>query len=161
MATGISDEGRRAEESFRELTGAARCAKPADGDAIVGGHHVEVKKASTTTVNQVRAVKYLTLVVLSTKDECWYVVPPHEVVRLCAERPRGQHTENPLESVTLSTNRMARFRVDNPNDLAAVVRRCAEEGERHEAVKRTMADIHEKCVALAAKARKRAIGALS
>lgn len=94
MTNGISRAGRIAEQRFREITGAAPTGRTSDGDALLEGRPVEVKQASTNTLNQVRPVKYLPLVVLDTRTSGWYVVPPDEVVRLAAQRGRGQHTDS-------------------------------------------------------------------
>ncbi len=60
---GISGGGRSAEAMFRELTGAEPSAEAAKGDATLEGYQVEVKRATSNTVNQVRAVKYIPVVV--------------------------------------------------------------------------------------------------
>ncbi len=65
MAFGISSGGADAESQFIALTGATQAPRAADGDAVLEGHLVEVKRASSATLNQVRATKYITLVVPS------------------------------------------------------------------------------------------------
>lgn len=110
---GISGGGRLAESRFLELTGAVAAEKAALGDALLDGHYVEIKQASRTTLNQVRAVKYILLVAYFVPEEQWYVVPANEVVRQCASKERGQHTENPFESATLNLNKLAKFKVDD------------------------------------------------
>lgn len=60
---GISRGGRSAEDLFRQLTGAQPAERAAQGDAVLEGHPVEVKRATNNTLNQVRAVKYLPIVV--------------------------------------------------------------------------------------------------
>lgn len=55
---GISGGGRSAEDMFRQMTGAIPARAAADGDALLEGHPVEVKRATTATLNQVRALKY-------------------------------------------------------------------------------------------------------
>lgn len=105
---GISRGGADAEELFRSLTGATIAERAALGDAIVDGRYVEVKKATSATLNQVRAVKYIPLVALSVPEMTWYVIPANEIVRQCARKRRGQHTENPFESATLSLNNLGR-----------------------------------------------------
>lgn len=62
--------------------------------------HVEVRECSANTINQVRAIRYIPLVVFSEGD--WYVIPPHEVVWLVAQKGRGQHATLPFESATLN-----------------------------------------------------------
>ncbi len=80
-------------------------------------HAVEIKRATSTTLNQVRAVKYITLVAFHVPSETWFVVPACDVVRLVAQKTRGQHTENPFESATLSTNNLSAFVVAEPLGL--------------------------------------------
>ncbi len=135
-AAGISKSGERAEATFRQLTGATKPVERALGDAILHGHYIEVKKASSTTLNQVRAVKYITLVAYSTEREIWYVVPASEVVRQCAGKPRGQHTEIPFESATLSINTLSKFEVDPDADdvgkaITAAVADAVVEADRY------------------------------
>ena len=89
---------------------------------MVDGSPVEVKKASKTTVNQVRAVKYIPLVVYYEPSGTWYVVPAHHVVRLVAPKARGQHNEIVFECSTLRVNQLGEFRVAKEADLLAATR---------------------------------------
>jgi hypothetical protein len=113
---GISYGGRSAEDLFISLTGAERVAKAALGDAVLEGRHIEIKRASSSTLNQVRAVKYLTLVVHYSPTNAWYVVPAHVVVLMVSRRFRGQHTENPFESATLNLNNLVAYRLEDDID---------------------------------------------
>ena len=79
---GISKSGKSAEESFRKITGASKSPKSSIGDAILCGYAIEVKKASSNTINQVRAVKWIPLVVRDDKHDEWYVIPAPDVVEL-------------------------------------------------------------------------------
>jgi hypothetical protein len=63
-------------------------------------YHVDVKDCQSSSVNQVRAIRYQTLVIYN--EGVWYVIPPQEVVRLVAQRSRGQHTEIPFECANIS-----------------------------------------------------------
>lgn len=74
---------------------------------------MKVKGASTATLNQVRAVKYIPLVVYFEPHKEWYVVPAHEVVAIVSKKIRGQHTENPFESSTMSMRDWGPFRVED------------------------------------------------
>lgn len=130
-AIGISHSGNTVEDSFRQLTGAIRAERAALGDAVLDGHYVEVKKASSTTLNQVRAVKYITLVAFSTQTETWYVVPASEIVRRCTLKERGQHTENPFESSTLSLKMLSDFEVKDPSSLRESVLAAVAEADRY------------------------------
>jgi len=44
----------------------------------------------------------------------WYVVPAHVVVAEVSQKRRGQHTENPFESATLSLNILRPWKVEDP-----------------------------------------------
>lgn len=114
---GISGGGRSAEVLFRRMTGAAPAERAAQGDALLDGRPVEVKRATTVTLNQVRAVKYLPLVVYHLPAEQWYVVPAHVVVGQVSRKRRGQHTENPFESATLSLKNLDAWKIVDPGRL--------------------------------------------
>jgi hypothetical protein len=137
-AQGISNTGDSAEELFRQLTGATKAPKAALGDALLGGHFVEVKKASSKTLNQVRAVKYIPLVAYHEPEDRWYVVPANEIVRQCARKARGQHTENPFESATLSLTNLAECAVPDPTQLRDRVYAAIEEAARYPKLKELM-----------------------
>lgn len=114
---GISGGGRSAEDLFRQMTGATPAVSAARGDALLEGHPVEVKRATSVTLNQVRAVKYLPIVVHFAPTDEWYVVPAHVVVAAVSQKRRGQHTENPFESATLSLKNLHSWKVEDPDRL--------------------------------------------
>jgi hypothetical protein len=64
-------------------------------------------------------VKYTTLVAYDAENDAWYVVPACDVVALIAGKERGQHTENPFESSTLSLRNLGHFKVASANLSAA------------------------------------------
>lgn len=150
MATnrGISRAGLEAEQHFCEITGATKLAKAADGDALLDGRPVEVKQASTNTLNQVRPVKYSPLVAFDTRTTAWYVVPPDVVVRLSAQRARGQHTENPFESVTLNLAKLSDFRVAEA-DLRSATIAALKQGDSRADLRGAMEEVRNKASALA------------
>ena len=148
MQAGISYGGREAERRFRDLTGASVASRSADGDAVLEGHNIEIKQASTNTLNQVRPVKYLPLVVLDTRSDKWYVVPPNQVVCLAAAKGRGQHTENPFESVTLSVAKMEEYKVEE-QDLRPATLEAIQEGERNQSLKEAMREVRQRSSDLA------------
>ena len=152
---GISGSGRRAEDLFRDATGADELTGRA-GDALFDGVPIEVKKASANTVNQVRTVKYIPIVILDARDSiwAWYVAPPHEVVRLVALKARDQHTENPFECATLSMTKLDRFGVDDPDDLSSRVEQAIASGDDHPDLKAAMAQVLRECEELAARSRR-------
>jgi hypothetical protein len=146
---GISNTGTDTESRFREFTGATKTERASDGDAVLEGNLVEIKKASSATLNQVRATKYITLVAHDTRTDDWYVVPAFEVVRLVSRKRRGQHTENPFESATLSINNLGSFRIRNPKDLRAAVLRAVKDSESYPELKREMSQVLAESKALA------------
>lgn len=144
---GISAGGRPAEELFRRLTGATPSPRAVQGDAVLEGHPVEIKQASTTTLNQVRAVKYIPLMVYVRSTEEWYVVPVHVVVASVNRRRRGQHTENPFESATLNLNALRDYRLSNVAQLRQAtldaIRSSAEFPELQEAMNQVLRESRE------------------
>ena len=149
MTSGISGAGDSAEELFFYHTGAQKPDRAAEGDAVADDRTVEIKQASTTTINQVRAVKYIPLVVLDTRRNRWFVVPPDDVVRLVSRKKRGQHTENPFESATLSVNNIAEHEIGDPAELRAAVVAAAAKGDRWPELRSAMIDVKQQAVDLA------------
>src|SRR5690606_18567861 len=121
------------------------------GDAVLNGCNVEVKKASAQTINQVRAVKYIPLVVFHEPTSTWYVVPAHVVVCLVSSKPRGQHTENPFESATLNVLALGKYKVAAPEDLKQATLKAIADAERYPEIKAAMARVLADSRALAAK----------
>ena len=161
MTAGISKDGERVEAMFRDITGAEKVSEKAKGDALIryqGGPdvYVEAKKASSNTINQVRAVKYLVLVVYDTRDESWYVVPADVVAKLCADKKRGQHGENPFENATLSVKKLGSYKLTRATKqtLRAKVRECYDAAQANSKVKRRMKAALTECSDLAAKHKK-------
>jgi hypothetical protein len=109
---GISGGGRLAERLFCEITGADAAPRASAGDAVLEGNLVEIKQASTNTLNQVRPLKYLPLVVYQSVRQSWYVVPAHELVRLATAKARGHHNEIAYECAQFSLSALGEFEVD-------------------------------------------------
>jgi hypothetical protein len=154
---GISSGGRSAEALFRQLTGAREAPTAALGDAVLVDsqghpHLVEVKNATKVTVNQVRAVKYLPVVVYH-EPTGWYVVPAHGVIALVATKTRGQHTENPFESATLNVNQLGHFRVPIEADLNAATLAAITEADRYPELREVMAWVLKESRSLARESR--------
>jgi len=144
---GISGGGRSAEELFREITGAGPTKQAADGDALLEGHPIEVKRATSATLNQVRAVKYLPIVVHYAPRDEWYVIPAHVVVAAVSQKRRGQHTENPFESATLSLNHLASWRIEGAHRLRSATLQAIADSEQfpklHEAMQEVLRESRE------------------
>jgi hypothetical protein len=89
MRQTIRHEGDNAKNLFRRMvTNVRRSNDFSAGDTEVNiddiWYHVDVKECHSNTINQVRAIKYQTLVIYN--DGIWYVIPPQEVVRLVAQK---------------------------------------------------------------------------
>jgi len=154
MSEGITFLGAVAEEKFRDQTGAEKPHENFEGDAILRGHPVEIKKANGGTVNQVRPARYTTLAIYIEREDTWFVIPPHEVVKLATLRSRGQHTENPFECMALTVKHLpSRFKLvrPTPQQLLARALSAIAEGEEHIDVKNKMATVIGECSRMAAK----------
>ena len=147
---GISGGGRKAEDLFREFTGAGRTSSSAEGDALLDGSPVEVKRATKSTINQVRAVKYIPLVIYFDPEQAWYVVPAHAVIALVSRKTRGQHTENPFESATLSLANLSPYRIASGADLKEAVRTAVASSARYPQLRDAMRTVLDDSRALAA-----------
>ena len=103
MTTGITAMGNTAEDEVIALTGAQKSTIRKSGDVVFVEdyvpYYVEIKEADGGTANQVRADKYIPLVVRSNGR--WFVFSPVDVLRLVKDKSRGQHSENPLENATV------------------------------------------------------------
>jgi hypothetical protein len=108
--TGISREGNFAEKEFQRLTNAILLAHGAQADAWIRGHSFEIKTASANVLNQVRPIRFHTVIVWDTEQ--WYVIPAERVVEIAVEKKRGQHTENSLECCTLTLDQFQDCVVD-------------------------------------------------
>lgn len=147
---GISGGGRSAEDEFIRLTGAEPSTTAAQGDAILDGTPIEIKRASSVTLNQVPAVKFIPLVVYYVPDDDWYVVPASAVVALVSRKNRGQHTENPFESATLSVRNLGDFRVADPGALRDATLAAIDEGARYPELQAAMGEVLQASKDLAA-----------
>ena len=98
---------------------------------------MEIKKASSNTINQVRAVKWIPLVVFDSNDRQWFVIPAPDVVVLVSEKKRGQHTENPFESATLSVKKILDFRTEK-SELESSVLRAVARGKKFPILRKSM-----------------------
>lgn len=156
---GISGSGRSAEEAFRAITGAERPPRAAVGDAVLDGHLVEIKTAGSTTLNQVRAVKYLPVVVHYRPDDEWFVIPAHRVVQAVSAKRRGQHTENPFESATLNLSHFEDCRVPS-SDLRVRTLEAVQESARYAPLQEAMEQIKTESVELAQRSRQRVLALL-
>jgi hypothetical protein len=127
--------GRRA---LPACDGATKSAKSGDGDAVLDGCNIEVKKATAATLNQVRAVKYIPLAALHEPTDTWYVVPAHVIVCLASSKRRGQHTENPFESATLNIFALGKYRVAADKDLKQATLNALAEAKKYPDLKKAM-----------------------
>lgn len=153
MPEGISNTGDDVEAAFRRLTGAKRSERAADGDAVFEGCNIEIKKASSNTLNQVRAVKFIPLVAFHTPSRTWYVVPAPDIVKAVAVKKRGQHTENPFESATLNLSTLGSFAVAAEHDLTRAVRAAITRGSQFPQLRDAMRTVLSESKQLAASSR--------
>jgi hypothetical protein len=105
MAGSLRQQGQKAKDMFRKLVTNVRQSNDfsaGDTEVNIDGiwHHIDVKDCTSNTINQIRAIRYQTLVIYN--DGVWYVIPPQEVVRIVGQKTRGQHTEIPFESAALT-----------------------------------------------------------
>jgi hypothetical protein len=148
---GISRGGDSAEERYRRATGALKSAKSGDGDAVLGGCNIEVKKATAATLNQVRAVKFIPLVALHEPTDTWYVVPAHIIVCLVSSKRRGQHTENPFESATLNIFALGKYKVGAEEELKERTLHALAEAKKYPDLKKAMENVLKESKELAAR----------
>ena len=153
MADGISNSGEKSEAAFRRITGATKPKRAADGDAVLNGVNIEVKHASSTTLNQVRAVKYIPLVAHHSPTSSWFVIPAPDIVVLVAQKPRGQHTENPFESATLNISKLGDYRVKSEHHLKAAVQSAIKRADKFPELRQAMHDVLAQSKSLAKKSR--------
>jgi hypothetical protein len=123
----IRNEGADAERAFLSLVAQARDSDSAKrGDAIISvdgaDHYVEIKYVTSNTVNQVRAIKFIPLIIYSPQEaRRWAVLPAQEVVRLVLHKDRGQHTEIALECANMTlTGVPMKFRYNDEGLSGAV-----------------------------------------
>ena len=149
MAQAISREGDKAEELFLQLVSASRrSSSAAMGDAVVtvDGKDVsiEVKKCSSDrgigTINQVRAIKFIPLVVYNPAIDRWYVVPATELVRFATQKSRGQHTEIPYESMNIGLGNIGDWECD-PRELGGRLIEAVRFDRANERLKAAMSEL--------------------
>lgn len=144
----IRNEGKAAEQAFLQLV---KNARPSDvarlGDAIVTVDgtptYVEIKYVTSNTINQVRAVKYIPLVIYSPQhgNQPWTVLPAHEVVQMVLPKARGQHTEIALESANLSLAGIdAKFRC-TPARLDEAVQNAVRSARQYKTLARILPEL--------------------
>ena len=152
-------QGETAEKFFRRLVPSAQPPhSESRGDAriTVDGqeYHVEIKECHALpgrsgTINQIRPIKYITLVVYAPRRECWYVVPPNDLVYLAAQKSRGQHTEIPFECMNLTIRQLddQGFKCIDA-DLPARVFEAVRKGKRDAETRKTMTNLFSAIKAL-------------
>ena len=117
-------------------------------------YHVEIKESHALPgrsgpINQIRPIKYITLVVYAPRRECWYVVPPNDLVYLAAQKSRGQHTEIPFECMNLTIRQLddQGFKCIDA-DLPARVFEAVRKGKRDAETRKTMTNLFSAIKAL-------------
>ena len=147
----ISREGDESERLFQSIVSHATV--PSEGAAygdvriVVGDsvHYLEIKcckSKSGGTLNQIRAMKYIPLIVhLPNQAPHWMVVPPNKLVEITAQRRRGQHTEIALESATISVNSLDKSFWCDEKALEQRVVSAIHEGQKYPLLKQAMVDL--------------------
>jgi hypothetical protein len=153
MKQTIRHEGDNAKKLFRRMvTNVRRSNDFSSGDTEVNidgdWFHVDVKDCQSNAVNQVRAIRYPTLVIYY--DGFWFVLPPQEVVRLVAQKTRGQHTEIPFECASLSLSQIQSVYRCSDSQLAERVYAAIRMGQQDEflPVRKLMGDLSSELVGL-------------
>lgn len=131
-----------------------------DGDVVLDGHAYEVKSTKLQMIAQVRAVKFIPLIIYQSAREEWYVMPPQDVVRMVAQKTRGQHTEIPFECAAVNLNaagtegwhRWQKWRT-RPEDMPAAMRRAWRSGRQHKDLHMLMLETEQRARALAEETR--------
>jgi len=110
--------------------------------------YIEVKECHAApgrsgTINQVRAIKYITCVVCAPKHGCWYVISPDQLVGIAATKNRGQHTEIPFECMNFGIPNIPTELHTKCGDkeLSDVVHEAVRRGKRHAEVQKAMSDL--------------------
>lgn len=89
--------------------------EPAIGDGIFIGNNssfvyevktTEAQSTSNVSLNQVRAIKCIALIVYFKTLQKWAVLSPIEVLEFAIEKNRGQHNEISLECAAISTSKI-------------------------------------------------------
>lgn len=99
----------------------------------------KVGKREGGTLNQVRPYLCIPLIVNNTASHRWYVVPALEILRLAAQKIRGQHTESPFECCTLSFQDLIEFECP-AEALAEQITRVSEGLDNRPEIRAVMAD---------------------
>lgn len=154
-SAGITGKGNSAEERFCKITGAERLpGRSPLGDALFKKEqteiYVEIKKVGIKeagkggTLNQIRAIKYLPLVVYIDEpmNERWYVVPPDEIVRMVSTKKRGQHGENPFENSSLTSTSLKKYEV-SARDLSVATWSAWRQGQKNIKLKKDMESLRD------------------
>ena len=143
----IRGEGTKAEQRFRQLVpfaGPRHSERSGDATVTVDGHehHVEIKMCRTSTINQIRPIKFIVLAVYAPNRGCWYVVPPNDLVHIAARKDRGQHTEIPFECMNLTISQLddQGFKCID-EDLPERVREAVRKGERDTETRKIMEEL--------------------
>lgn len=147
MADKISYSGYEAEAMFRRLVPFSKDSEsPAKGDVrvVLGGveHYVEVKSCKTRkggTANQVRAIKYLPVVIHTpTRETEWIVFPANVILGYVVQKARGQHSEVPFENATVGLGEWTKEFSCSSADLPGRVMGAIFEARRYPGLKRSM-----------------------
>ena len=104
-------------------------------------YQIEIKSCHSNSINQVRAIRFQTLIIYNSGE--WYVIPPQEVVKLVAQKSRGQHNEISFECANISLNKIeSNFKClefEIPDKVALAIR--IGYGEKHRKIREKMNEL--------------------
>lgn len=133
----IRFDGDSAVHRFCEITGARALPHASrEGDAVLGITAVEIKKATAGTISQVRAVKYVPLVVYRPEQDEWIVVPAPDLIRMIVEgQKHGQHGASPFICCSFSVRSIEQYAT---TDLSQAVQWAYMLGVQHPKLREAM-----------------------
>ena len=96
-----------------------------------GLRSTEMKECGKNTINQVRAIRYIPLVVHFTREDYWAVIPPNELVKMASKRNAGQHGILAYENMTITTNNIEDKWKCSGDQLHKNIIKAIKEGEKN------------------------------
>ena len=100
---------------------------------------VVAKTVGAGTINQIRPHWCVPLILWHSVQNTWYLVSAAEVLRLAAQKNRGQHTESPFECCNLNFREVLSYECPS-SQLVARVKESDAELEASPRIRALMAD---------------------
>jgi hypothetical protein len=149
MVEKISGAGNKAEEKclkllkakpmFTEVKRASGKCKPLGDIQFIyknASHYVEVKQCTSKesknktrigTINQIRPMKFIPLVVWDPSVDSWYVVPASKQIEMALDKLRGQHNELAWECTNISIKQIDAVRCNEDQTAERIARAIDED----------------------------------